>query len=67
VLDPAVKMIDEIVTKARPINVVFGGDIQRNLSAMNHAPNLPQPSLSHRVFNKTSTTIDRRVMAQTIP
>lgn len=31
VFDPAGKMIEEIVTKARPINVVFGGDIQRHL------------------------------------
>lgn len=31
VFDPTGKMIDEIVTKARPINVVFGGDIQRRL------------------------------------
>lgn len=31
VFDPSGNMIDEIVTKARPINVVFGGDIQRHL------------------------------------
>ena len=31
VFDPRGKMIDEIVTSARPINVVFGGDIQRQL------------------------------------
>ncbi|MEQ8838410.1 MAG: SMP-30/gluconolactonase/LRE family protein [Lacipirellulaceae bacterium] len=31
VFDPDGEMIDEIVTKARPINVVFGGDIQRHL------------------------------------
>ena len=31
VFDPNGKMIDEIVTPTRPINVVFGGDIQRQL------------------------------------
>ena len=31
VFDPQGKMIDEIVTSARPINVVFGGDIQNKL------------------------------------
>jgi acetyl esterase/lipase/sugar lactone lactonase YvrE len=31
VFDPRGEMIDEIITKARPINVVFGGDIQRQL------------------------------------
>jgi acetyl esterase/lipase/sugar lactone lactonase YvrE len=31
VFDPNGKMIDEIITRARPINVVFGGDIQRQL------------------------------------
>jgi alpha-L-rhamnosidase len=31
VFDPRGKMIEEIVTKTRPINVVFGGDIQRQL------------------------------------
>jgi acetyl esterase/lipase/sugar lactone lactonase YvrE len=31
VFDPSGKMIDEIVPTARPINVVFGGDIQRQL------------------------------------
>ena len=31
VFDPRGKMIDEIVTPARPINVVFGGDVQRQL------------------------------------
>lgn len=31
VFDPEGKKIDEIVTPTRPINVVFGGDIQRDL------------------------------------
>lgn len=31
VFDPSGNMIDEIITKERPINVVFGGDIQRQL------------------------------------
>lgn len=31
VFDPRGNMIDEIVTEERPINVVFGGDIQRQL------------------------------------
>ena len=31
VFNPNGKMIDEIITKARPINVVFGGDVQRDL------------------------------------